>query len=252
MDEAENGSLPVADAEANDLPVNDTPDAGTGEVETKAVEQEKPKTEVPKWAKDRFGELTAKRHAAEQKAQAEEARAARLEAELQQYKQGNVPDAAPADYQSLINNAAEQIAAKRFAEQSFNQRCNDVAAKGKAELGGEFDKALENFGNYFGGLSPDFLNVATKLPDAHKVLAHLGKDENLGEYQRITNLDPVSMALELSTMSRAVSKAATKPVSNAPAPITPLDGSGSVNTDPEKMTDSEWKKWRETNRKSRR
>lgn len=251
MDEVNELSQP-SDIPANengDLPANDP--AQAQETEVKPVEQEKPKNEQPDWLKKRFAELTAKRHDADRRAAEATERAAQLERQLaerqQESESGNV------DYSQLIEKAAEQRAGKlaeqMAARQTFNSQCNDIASKGKSDFP-DFDNAIKNFNDYFGGLSEDFLRAAVNVPDAHKVLHHLGQPENLGEFARINELDPYARAVELVKLSQSVGKA--KPVSKAPAPIDPIDGSGSVNTDPDKMTDSEWKKWREANRKSKR
>jgi hypothetical protein len=85
------------------------------------------------------------------------------------------------------------------------------------------------------------LEAVTQLPDAHKVLHHLGS--NMDEAARILSLAPVPMALELAKLSQSAPK--PKPVSKAPPPIKPIDGQPTGTKSPEDMSMEEWVEWRE-------
>jgi hypothetical protein len=87
------------------------------------------------------------------------------------------------------------------------------------------------------------------MEDAHKVIYALGK--NPEEASRILALSPVQQGRELERLALKAGQPATKAVSKAPAPITPVDGSTTVEKDPSKMSTDEWMKWRNKTTKTR-
>jgi hypothetical protein len=145
----------------------------------------------------------------------------RTKAERDALKAGNTTFLTEAE----INKKAEQLVEIRL----FNQKCDDIAAKGKQEFP-EFNTALANL-NAVGALGtdvrPDFLQTVAEIPDAHKVLHYLGN--NMNEAARIAALPKVKMAIELAEIRSNISK--PKQISQAPAPIKPVTGTGGGNAD---------------------
>jgi hypothetical protein len=135
--------------------------------------------------------------------------------------------------------AVEEAARRLLAEQTFNESCNKVYARGKAEFS-DFDATLANL--QMVGLSRDFLQFTAASDAGEKLLHHLGND--LDEAARISSLPPVLMARELTKLELRLSQPKVKPVSKAPPPITPIAGTSGGSKDPSEMTDAEFAKWR--------
>ena len=193
--------------------------------------------ETPAWVQRRIDQLTREKHEERRKREA-------LEAQLTKPAETST-DTPPS--QEQIEARAGQLAQAQLKQAKFDEACNTAYTKGKSEFQ-DFDDTLRTFG-MLGGLTPEFLEVATDLPDGHKVLYALGK--NPEEASRVLCLPPLKMAAELARMADKLGKTAPKPVSGAPAPITPVDGTTRVEKDPEKMSMDDWMRWRnETVRKS--
>lgn len=193
----------------------------TNEQPQEAVEEtpeEKAKKEP--WFQKRIGELTREKYEAKRQADtaAQEAREAREQ--LARFQQGDQSEAQPGDVQAMARQEAERIVADR----TFNETCNKVYAQGKAEFP-DFDMSVANL--QMVGINRDFLELATTSDAGAKLIYHLGTD--LDEAARIAALPPVQMARELTRLEfKLAQPAAPKPVSKAPAPITPI-GSGGVS-----------------------
>ncbi|WP_455154166.1 hypothetical protein [Cupriavidus campinensis] len=189
----------------------------SGQVE----EQEEPKREP--WFQKRINKVTWEREEAVRRAERAEQRIREYEARTGSESQhGEQPQGQPQDVQTL----ARQEAQRMRAEERFNEACNKVYEAGASEFK-DFDSAVKNL--QMVGANRDFLELATSSDAGHKVLHHLGTD--LDEAARILSLPPVQMARELTKLEIKLSQpAAPKPVSKAPAPITPL-GSGKATGD---------------------
>lgn len=219
---------PVPETENKEAPETVTEQA----LEEKADEPEKPKHKP--WFQERIDQLTREKYDERRRVETLEGRLAALEAN---------PDTPKpvTDVDSLATEKAERIVQQR----QFDDKCNEVYSSGKADFS-DFDDTIANF-KMLGGLPIPVLEAVNQLPDAHKVLYALGS--NMDEAARILNLAPVPMAVALAKLSMSPVK--TKPVSNAPRPISPLDGSTrGGETDPEKMSVDDWMKWREGQLKS--
>jgi hypothetical protein len=195
------------------------------------------------WFQTRIDHLTKEKW--EAKREAEE-----LRRQLSQRASEAQPNGAPAIDQESLQRMAREQAAQMLKEQTFNDACNRVYESGKKEIGSEFDAAIQNF-NMLGGLSahPDLVEVATAIPDGHKVLHHLGT--NLDEAARIINLPPIQKALAIAELS---GKLKNKPISAAPAPIKPISSVGSpASSGPDDngnfQSQDAFRKWREQSRK---
>lgn len=206
--------------------VNGTEEAPVQE----GTEQEGNTTKTPAWVERRFAEMTRSRHDAERRAEALErdlanalalAKAAEPEGEQTQQR---APQQQAGSEEERINRAAAEM----VKTQRFNERSNEVYAAGKADHA-DFDESLKNLGML--GASPEFFQSIVDLDDAHKVLHALGS--NPEEAARILALSPLKQGRELERLaSKPAPKKTTKPVSNAPDPISSrVEGSGSRTTD---------------------
>jgi hypothetical protein len=141
------------------------------------------------------------------------------------------------DVEALAARKAQEL----FEQKSFNEACNTTYQKGKDSFQ-DFDEAVKGH-NMLGDLGQrrEYLEAINSLPNGPQVYHHLGK--HLDDAAHILSLPPVKMALELSKLGDKLSKPA--PVSKAPAPIKPLGGGGSHETDPSKMSMDEWIRYRD-------
>ena len=221
-------ALPEGEAVVETPATEQAPATGT-EQTPEQQEEEAPKPKHKPWFQERIDQLTREKYDA---IRAREAVEARLTEALAN------PDAAPTKTPDVDALAAEK-AAEIVRTQQFNAKCDDIYTSGKSEFE-DFDDTLGNF-KMLGGLTQPLLEAVTQLPDAHKVLHHLG--QNMDEAARILSLAPVPMALELAKLSQAPAK--PRPVSKAPPPIKPIDGQPTGAKSPDDMTMEEWIEWRE-------
>lgn len=197
-------------------------------------EEEAPKPKAKPWWQERIDHLTREKYEARRDADSYRTLAETLQAGGQK-----------AEPNADVDSLATAKAAEMVKAQQFDAKCNAIYSSGTTEYG-DFDQTLANF-TMLGGLSPQLLEAVTQLPDAHKVLHSLGQDMDTAA--RILALPPMPMAIELAKLSVSPRKAA--PVSNAPKPISPIDGSPRGEPDPDKMNYSEWETWREAQLKKR-
>ncbi len=209
------------DQQEESPPANDNP------------EPSKNKDGVPKWAFDTITGLRAGKRDAETKAQLLEQQNQALVAALAAAKTGKTEEKGePKQETSLseveIEKRAIVKAAEIAARDKFDTRCNEVANAGEAEFS-DFKDALSTL--HAVGVSSDigFLQTVTELPNAHKLLHHLGN--NPDEALRIAKLPPVKMALELAKLEGSVTAPKPKDISKAPAPIKEVKGTGKVDVD---------------------
>lgn len=201
---------------------------------------------TPEWAQKRINELTAKRYEAERVAKQEkEARtlsdAQNAELLRQLAAKGTVsadgttttvtPAAKPGPTQAEIDTLVATRAAELAQAERFTNACNVVADEGKREYK-DWDEALRNLtlvGALGKDVSPEFLETAVELRSPHKILHHLGK--NLEEAERIVNLPPKRMAMEMARIEAQLNSPTVPvvaPVSQAPAPVIPVGGAAKV------------------------
>lgn len=220
-----------------------TADAGAEEQSTDTQEGKDPNA----WALKRISELTRQRHEAERKAEASTGEAARYRMLVEQLRAGGEADATDVTpQQPNIDELVEKRAAEKAQHQAIAERGQSVSKVG-AEQYPDFQSAVVTLDAL--GISQDSVESILGMDDAHKVIYALGK--NPEEASRILSLPPVQQGRELERLALKAAQPAPKAVSKAPAPITPIDGSTTVETDPSKMSMAEWAKWREKNSKSR-
>jgi hypothetical protein len=205
------------------------------QVETQEATEDKAKREP--WFQKRIGELTREKYEARRQAEDAAREVQQYREQLARFQQGHTPE--QAQPQGDVGTLVQQEARRLLAEQTFNQACNKVYAAGKSEFP-DFDQALGNL--QMVGMNRDFLEFAAASDAGAKLIRHLGTD--LDEAARISALPPVLMARELTRLELKLSQPQAKPVSKAPAPITPIAGAGASSKDPSEMTDAEFAKWR--------
>ena len=199
------------------------------------------------WALKRISELTRQRHEAERKAEASTGEAARYRMLVEQLRAGG--EAEPVDtsaQQPNIDELVEKRAAEKAQHQAIAERGQSVSKVG-AEQYPDFQSAVVTLDAL--GISQDSVESILGMDDAHKVIYALGK--NPEEASRILSLPPVQQGRELERLALKAAQPAPKAVSKAPAPITPIDGSTTVETDPSNLSTDEWVKWREKTKKTR-
>lgn len=205
----------VLDVEQSQQAENSDSEAGSQEEQGQKIEKT---NTTPEWVQRRFAEMTRSRHDAQREADEAKAQAETYRRLLEATQRGEQvePNQQPGAKPAVNDEDRIQQAAQRLnAEQSFNTRCNSVFETGKAELPG-FEEAVKNLGMV--GVTNAFLADVVGLDDAHKVLHALGS--NPDEAIRILALPPLQQGRELERIASKAPTRVTKPVSNAPEPIT--------------------------------
>ena len=142
-----------------------------------------------------------------------------------------------AEVERLIDQRSEQ----RVNLKQFNDACDAVVVAGESKFS-DFKEASNNF-SLMGDIPMVFFEVIADLgkDDGARVYYDLGK--NPAEAARVLALPPAKMAIALAKMASATPPA--KPVSKAPAPITPLSGNANVsgNAEPDGKDMKQWATW---------
>lgn len=244
-------STATQDAESTQPDVTEELDQSTSKPEGDQSEQEQAgNTEDGKdpngWALKRIGALTAKSHEAVREAQAAKAEAERYRLLVEQMQRGEEPVVTQPGQQPNIDELVTKRATELAQQQQMAERGQSVSKVG-AEAYPDFMSAVTTLDAL--GISGEQVNSLLGMDDAHKVIYALGK--NPEEAERILALPPLQQGRELERMASKAVQPAPRAVSKAPAPITPVDGSTTVEKDPSKMSMDEWTKWREKNTKTR-
>ncbi len=198
------------------------------------TQEEAPKKEP--WFQKRIGELTREKYEARRAAEDAAREVQELRQRVERIQRGEQDQTPPtADVQTLV----QQEAARLVEERRFNEACNKVYATGKSEFQ-DFDQAVGNL--QMVGAPKALLEFVAASDAGAKLIHHLGTD--LDEAARIAQLPPVLMARELTRLEFKLSQPQAKPVSKAPAPITPVSGTSGGSKDPADMSDAEFAKWR--------
>lgn len=142
----------------------------------------------------------------------------------------------------------ERRAREFQAQREFDGRCNTIYEQGKKDIPG-FEESVSNF-RAIGGLGAHvpMLQAITQLENGAAILHHLG--QNLEQADRLAQMNPMSMAMELSKLSNTIKAPPT--VSNAPAPVQPVNaaggGAGDVpapDADGNFKSQGDYRKWRQ-------
>lgn len=222
-------SAPEQENELAEPPETETEsDASVEDPEKPETTEDKPVEKKKSWELRRISEEVGKRREAEK-------RAAALDAELKRLRENATKPAAQAteepaqlDIETIRTQERDRIRleeAGRLETERFNAACNQVYEKGVAAFGADFDNATATLSQALGDemqRRPEFLQAITELDNGHQVYYDLSR--NPEEAERLLRMSPVKMALEIAKMSANVTKPAPKPISKAPAPVTPVGG----------------------------
>ena len=237
-------SAPAPESEPVAQPDTEAPATGAEQTAEPEPTAEPDKTEEKKdpWFMKRIHQQSAKIADLARQADYLAREKAQLEARLngQQQPDGRQPPPmSPHDIERLVDLRAQE----RTKVQTFNQTADATYDAGVKEYP-DFPQAVDTL-RALGAMNPNLVQVvldATK-GDAHKALYQLGKNPELAE--RVFSLPPIQMAVELSKIAANAPGRQPPPLSKAPDPISPVAGSGRVETNPDKMSMAEWVKWRE-------
>lgn len=154
---------------------------------------------TPPWAAQRIETVTRQFRDAERQSQAHAARIAELEAKLagQTPPAGTTPAPAPAPAnlsEAQINERAAQIA----ENVRFNETCDTIARAGKTQFP-DFQKSVEAWGTYIGGIPQAVIEGAQETDNPARVIYELGKD--MEEATRIARLSPARQAAAVARYS---------------------------------------------------
>lgn len=137
----------------------------------------------------------------------------------------------------LQKREAEQAAAKQRTEQEEAVRKFNRSAEKLREEHEDFDEVIEA-----PVFSQDMRIILLSSDNGPALAYHLGRPENRDLADKIRNLPARQQIYELGKLETQILLAAkTKKVPAAPAPITPVGGSGTgASIDESKLTDDEW------------
>lgn len=140
------------------------------------------------------------------------------------------------------HNAQRQAAqAAESAQQSEVQQSWASNVEEAKQRYTDFDRVVTN--NQSVPIPQHVAEVIMQMDGGPDVAYHLGT--NVNEAARIASLPPVLAAMELGKIEATLSRPKPQTVTQAPDPISPVKPKASVAKSPEKMSHSEFVKWRE-------
>lgn len=264
----------MSDLETPAVPAGDDvlPETEVAAVETvdepEGEQTEEQKAEVSRSKQRREQRAREMERLRQSEAQARE-REAQLAAELDRIKraQQDIPAPRQADYQDpaayqaaltaymatkmldqrqerTLQQEAQEVSAQVQQARTLQQQADDAAF---AALEAEARTRLPDYEAVTRApdlpITPQMAAVIKASDHAPDIAYYLGK--NRQDAERIARMPPVQMALALGRIEAAVSSPRTAPpVSNAPAPITPVKAKATASVDPLKMSPREYAEWR--------
>ena len=179
-------------------------------------------TPPPPWAIGRIDTLTRQRREMEEERDRLTAELARVRAAATAPPASQTPAPAQLPLEDQVNLRAQQIA----AEQTFRQQTLELDRRGAQEFP-DWNQKIAAF-QPLGGISRSAVEAALELDAPHKVLHALSGD--LNEAARIFSLPPIRQATALAQYAAKLEAKPVpppaRPVSSAPAPVTPVVGGG--------------------------
>lgn len=207
---------PVIEAKADETPPEVAAEETPAEAKPEPVEERKPDDWMPKELKAKHRQVQdLKRQVAEEKAAREAAEA--LAAKFNQTPANNVTSSVPVDE---VEKRAQQL----VQQQRYIEDCNKAAQAGEKSFGADWKSAIENL-ELKGGFDEQTMRGILATAKKHgsdapaKVLYELGKDPN--RYDALMALPYEERIIEMADLVRT---APSKPVSNAPAPVSTVGG----------------------------
>lgn len=229
------------------IPAETPAEGDTPAVEIDGEPTERPRQDAQAAINKRIGAEVAKRREAERRAKALE--------EMMAAKVGTTPEELPTDpaeIQRMIEARATELARNMSAQSTeaarFDARCNEVAAAGAAIP--TFRDSIATLQS-LGVMDPnrDFMRSVVAMKAAPQVLDYLGRHIDLA--MEIADLSPHQLAGRLADIASEVGK--PKPVSRAPAPVKPVQGTPTPTAKSlsDAKSDAEWLAMRREQRKAR-
>lgn len=233
---------PVAPSTETQKPVDDALKAEVAQPKEEGQEPAKEPSEADRAlaAKQRrIDRLTRERY---EERGAMNARFAELEARLNAREQPSDPVPSQGLTQQDIERRATEIA----SAQRFNDRCNDIVARGQKSMGEEFTKAvsvLNEEGALFSQNSkPTPLLEAILDSDAPEALiAHLGKNPDLAA--ELADLSPLRQAKRIGLLETEIANPKAREPSRAPKPLEPVKPVASSSDEPDINDTAKWIAW---------
>jgi len=228
------------------------PDAEPGEPDPDA--EPEPDAEAPpapgaSTFQRRISQLAGDKRTLKQQLADAQAEVARLKAGQQADPPANPEPGADAPQRRNFSTQAEFDAAvaaeasRRAAVTAFNNRCNEVEAKGAKAFGTAWGAAKEALSllDDDGTIPSDLLLPALETENPHRVILALGQDPDLAA--RLLAMNPIKRAIEIARMD--LPTAPTPPRrSAAPPPVDPIRGrappAASSSLPSDKDSDAEW------------
>ncbi len=225
------GEEPVMTAEVAAEPAHierlPQPDDDLDEADAASEQADDDRPRKGRGLQERFGELTGK-ISSEKAARAEaERRAIAAETLIRRIGEGAPRADTPPDVERLVTQRAEAMTALN----AFTARSNAIHQAG-VEAFPDFQarvEALQGSG-VLSRANPTFLAAVMETDAPEKVLHHLGADPEAA--RKLASLPPLKLAAEVAKLGVKVSQPGYRPVSAAPAPISPIGGAGARRFDP--------------------
>ena len=226
--------LDVAPEPIVEAPVAEEPPAEPDLAPAEPEVPVKPKKTAEEVLKGRVGHLTKTLSAKDEQLAAAQARADAAEALL---AAGNpTPDPAKplvANGNTQYTQAEFEAAVTARAEvESFNRKADEMYNTG-ADKFQDWKDAVDTL-VVSGFMNKDLVDSAMAIEDGPTVLHYLGT--NLDEAERINALPPIRNVAEMAKISNTLSAPKSTPVSAAPAPIKPVNGSPNPEVDLQRLS----------------
>jgi hypothetical protein len=234
------------------------PASGEPTAEASSPEEHAKQTVSLDTFRKRVSALTTQRDALKAQAESAAQELARIRQSATQANGETESSAKPSPQGSRVFTEAEALAFadQRAAMMAFNEKCNAVAAQGKAQYS-DFDNAVQAINSGVGEMTPQFLEAVLETGAPSDVIYALGKQ--LDRAADIMALSPARQGVALAKFAAELAsnkKPAGKKVSDAPEPISPKVGApkmkGSPSIDDDSIDIKEWMRLRETQLKERR
>lgn len=158
---------------------------------------------------------------------------------------------------AVAKTAAEQaraVAAQEFAQRqqqasqaqvfsSYEAREREYAAKHP-----EYRDAYDSLSSSV-RFGPEVLEVIADSSHGPALVHYLG--DHLDEADRLQRMPPHKAAAEVARIEARIAAPKPKPVSKAPSPVPTVQGGGTAQKDPERMSTDEWLAWRRNQLKAK-
>jgi len=156
------------------------------------------------------------------------------------------------EFDAAVQREADTRAIRERAQadqRAFDDACNATFNKGVETYKDDFQQAVSNLQSV-GIMNRDVLDLVLATEDPAKVLFDLGSDPDRA--QAILDMTPAKRAVEIAKLSVVAPKKAADPLSRAPAPIRPVEGTARVSGDPrDDDDDAAWFAKRQAQRAAR-